>query len=68
MVGVAFPVPHASLVATHAQGSITHHCALFLVLQLYNMDCTSVPALAAAAAAAAAVTLCVEGLHAACVS
>ena len=33
MVGAVFPVPRASLVTTHAPGSITHHCALFLVLQ-----------------------------------
>ena len=34
MVGAVLPVPHASLVATHAPGSITLHCALFLVLQV----------------------------------
>ncbi len=33
MVGAVLLVPRASLVATHAPGSITHHYALSLVLQ-----------------------------------
>lgn len=68
MVGAVLLVPRASLVATHAPGSITHHYALSLVLQ-FKLVCAGVAVAAstdaAAASASAAVTSYIKVLHAA---
>ncbi len=71
MVGAVLLVPRASLVATHAPGSITHHYALSLVLQ-FKLVCAGVACVAvaasadaAAASASAAVTSYIKVLHAA---